>query len=67
MSWEFERSKDYIKKRDEVIAQLQSLEENVRTLMLADFIVMYNAWNWKHLVNDLKKLGVENKNETQGP
>lgn len=67
MSWEFERSKDYIKKRDEVIAQLQSIDENVRTLMLADFIVMYNAWNWKHLVSALKKLGVENKNETPGP
>lgn len=58
MSWEFKRDKKYIEHRAEVVKQLQSIDEETRTLLLADFIIMYNAWNWNELIDSLKKLGI---------
>ena len=59
MSWSFERDEEYIKKRDEVIEQLKKLNPDLMVLMLADFIVMYNGWNWTEIIKALNKCGVD--------
>ena len=59
MSWEFKRDEKYLERRTEVVNQLQSIDAETRTLLLADFIIMYNSWNWNELITSLKALGVD--------
>lgn len=59
MSWEFKRDPEYLKKREALVKELQIIDSQVRDMLLADFIIMYNSWNWTELLKELKALGVD--------
>jgi hypothetical protein len=60
MSWDFKRDEDFLRHRQHIVNELQKVDQQVRDLLLADFIILYNSWNAPELLKALKDLGVDN-------
>ncbi|MCE7856907.1 MAG: hypothetical protein DYG97_10235 [Ignavibacteria bacterium CHB3] len=61
MSWEFKRDEDYLRERQKVVNELNKIDLQVRDILLADFLLLYNAWNVGELLKALKAISVEDE------
>lgn len=65
MSWEFKRDEEYLRHRQKVVDDLQHVDQHIRDILLADFIILYNSWNSAELLKALKALGIDSDEQTE--